>query len=285
MRFGELDIAMGSLMHHRVRSFSTLFITIILTVMVFSNAFSQEVDDSEMIELGAQIFAENCAACHGEDGEGRVGATLAKDWPSIRPDLRIRETAEKGVTGTLMPAWGQAYGGPLNDQELDAVTMFILSWESGQPRFELFTPTIDTSIALTPPPGIDGDPNRGANLFAVNCALCHGSNGEGRIGANLSKDWPAIRPDLRVKSVIESGVPGSVMPAWSQANGGPLSDKDINDITAYILTWSGTNTESATQETVAGPLRGWPVWIIFIGVFILVIIAVVYYSRQQSQQD
>jgi len=177
------------------------------------------------------------------------------------------------------------YGGPLNDQELDAVTLYILSWESGQPRFIYPTPTIDTRIALTPPPGIDGDPNYGAQLFAENCALCHGTSGEGRIGANLSKGWPSIRPDLRVKSVIESGVPGSVMPAWSQANGGPLSDQDINDITAYILTFSSSNTESATQETAAGPLRGWPVWIIIIGVFILIIVAVVYYSRQQSQQD
>ena len=284
MRFGELEIAMGSLMHHRARSLIILFITIILTLLVFSTAFSQDGEDSE-IQLGAQIFAENCAVCHGKDGQGRVGATLAKDWPSIRPDLRIRDTIEKGVSGSVMPAWGQAYNGPLNDQELDAVTMYILSWESGQPRFIYPTPTIDTRIALTPPPGIDGDPNRGSQLFAANCALCHGDSGEGRIGANLSKDWPSIRPDLRVKSVIESGVPGSVMPAWSQVNGGPLSDQDINDITSYILTWSGSNTESATQETLAGPLSGWPVWIIFIGVFILIIIAVVYYSRQQSQQD
>ena len=285
MRFGELEFAMGSLMHHRARSIITLFITLILTLLVFSTAFSQDGEESEMIEMGAQIFAENCAVCHGNDGQGRVGATLAKDWPSIRPDLRIRDTVERGVSGTLMPAWGQSYYGPLNDQELNAVTMYILSWESGQPRFIYPTPTIDTRIALTPPPGIDGDPNRGAQLFTTNCALCHGTSGEGRIGANLSQDWPSIRPDLRVKSVIESGVPGSVMPAWSQTNGGPLSDQEINDITAYILTWSGSNTESATQETVAGPLRGWPVWIIFIGVFILIIVAVVYYSRQQSQQD
>lgn len=285
MRFGELEFAMGSLMHHRARSIITLFITLILTLLVFSTAFSQDGEESEMIEMGAQIFAENCAVCHGNDGQGRVGATLAKDWPSIRPDLRIRDTVERGVSGTLMPAWGQSYNGPLNDQELNAVTMYILSWESGQPRFIYPTPTIDTRIALTPPPGIDGDPNRGAQLFTTNCALCHGTSGEGRIGANLSQDWPSIRPDLRVKSVIESGVPGSVMPAWSQTNGGPLSDQEINDITAYILTWSGSNTESATQETVAGPLRGWPVWIIFIGVFILIIVAVVYYSRQQSQQD
>ncbi|NOZ26908.1 MAG: c-type cytochrome [Chloroflexi bacterium] len=40
------------------------------------------------LELGARLYAENCAVCHGPNGEGRVGATLAKNWPSIRADLR-----------------------------------------------------------------------------------------------------------------------------------------------------------------------------------------------------
>ena len=48
-------------------------------------------------ELGAQLFAENCAVCHGADGQGRVGATLAKDWPSIRPDLTVKSIIETGV--------------------------------------------------------------------------------------------------------------------------------------------------------------------------------------------
>jgi len=32
-------------------------------------------------------------------------------------------------------------------------------------------------------------------------------------------------------------VPGSPMPAWSQEHGGPLTDQDINDIVAFILSW------------------------------------------------
>ena len=266
-------------------SFASGFVAILLALVFMISANAQEGVDSEMMEQGAQVFAENCAVCHGEDGQGRLGATLAKDWPSIRPDLRIRGTIEKGVPGTFMPAWGKDYGGPLGEQEIDAVTLYILSWESGQPRFIFPTPTLDSRLVLTPPPGIDGDPNRGAQLFAVNCALCHGDAGEGRIGANLSKDWPSIRPDLRVKTVIENGVEGSVMPAWSQEQGGPLTDQEINDITAYILTWSGVESETGTQTPSAGPLTGWPVWVIFIAVFVLIIFAIVYYSRQRNPED
>ena len=258
---------------------------IFLALVFFVPAAAQEGSDQEQLEQGGQIFAENCAVCHGEDGRGRVGATLAKDWPSIRPDLRVRDSIERGVPGTLMQAWSQANGGPLNDQEIDALTFYILSWQSGGPIYIPPTPTISSQLVLTPPPGVSGDPNRGSLLYASNCALCHGQEGEGRVGTNLSKDWPSIRPDLQVKSAIESGVEGSVMPAWSREHGGPLTDHDINDIVAYILTWSGAETPVQPEEPAVGPLTGWPVWVLVIGSFVLIIVAIVYYSRQKPSED
>ncbi|MGB3701552.1 MAG: c-type cytochrome [Anaerolineales bacterium] len=276
---------MGSLLKQPAGYVLLISILVLLVLVTYIPATAQEGDDIEIYELGANIYSENCAACHGDDGQGRIGATLAKDWSSIRPDLRIRETIERGIQGTVMPAWGQSRGGPLNDQEIDAVTLYILSWESSGPRYIYPLPTANSRLVLTPPPGVTGDPNRGAQLFTLNCALCHGAEGEGRIGGNLNKDWPSLRPDLLVKSVIENGVEGSVMPAWSQANGGPLSDEDINDIVAFILTKSGAETTPEIEGPSIGPLTGWPVWVIFIGTFILIIIAIVYYSRRRPSED
>ncbi len=266
-------------------SITILLILILNGFILITVAVAQGEDDQEKLELGAQIFAENCAVCHGEDGQGRVGATLAKDWPSIRPDLRVKEVIENGIAGTLMPAWSQAKGGPLTDQEIDALSFFILSWQSGGPIYIFPIQTPSFELPLTPPPGVSGDPNRGAALYTSNCAVCHGQNGEGRIGATLARDWPSFRPDLRVKSVIETGVEGSVMPAWSQEHGGPLSDQDINDLVAFILTWRGAEVITEPQEPAVGPLTGWPVWVVLIGAFILMIVAIVYYSRQKPSQD
>lgn len=260
-------------------------LVLLLILILFIPAAAQEKDDQEKLELGARIYAENCALCHGEDGQGRVGATLAKDWPSIRPDLRVRETIINGVPGALMPAWSKAKGGPLNDEEIDALVFYILSWQSGGPPYIFPSQTPGPRLALTPPPGVSGDPNNGADLYNANCAVCHGLQGEGRVGASLVKDWSSFRPDLRVKSVIVSGVEGSVMPAWSQEHGGPLSEQMIDNIVAYILTWSGTATSSEPVEPIQGPLTGWPVWLIIIGVFVLIIVAVVYYSRQSTGED
>lgn len=270
----------------RQAGYTILSVLILLLLLIlFIPAAAQEGDDQEKLELGARIYAENCALCHGDDGQGRVGATLAKDWPSIRPDLRVRETVINGVPGTLMPAWSEAKGGPLSDDEIDALVFYILSWQSGGSSYIFPIQTPGLRLALTPPPGVSGDPNNGANLYNANCAVCHGLQGEGRVGASLSKDWSSFRPDLRVKSVIVSGVEGSVMPAWSQEHGGPLTEQMIDNIVAYILTWSGTETSPETVEARQGPLTGWPVWVIFILLFIILIVAIVYFSRRDLAED
>jgi mono/diheme cytochrome c family protein len=202
-----------------------------------AGVYAQQGNDDEKLQLGAQLYQQNCAVCHGPNGEGRVGAVLSKNWPSIRPDLVVRATIENGVPGSPMPAWSLKNGGPLTDEQIEALMLYILSWQTG--GLELLTPfpTTTSRPPITPVPQVAGDPNRGAALYDQNCAMCHGPEGEGRIGATLAKDWPAIRPDLRIQSTIANGVSGSVMPAWSQANGGPLAEQEINDLVAFILTW------------------------------------------------
>jgi cytochrome c oxidase cbb3-type subunit 3 len=218
--------------------------------------------DQAQIELGARLYAENCSVCHGETGEGRVGATLAKDWPSIRPDLRVRSTIENGITGTPMVPWGQSNGGPLSAEEIDALVAYILTWESGGPRYIAPTPTFSARPLITAIPDVEGDPNQGAALFDQNCVVCHGADGQGRVGAALAKNFSSVRPDLTVKNTISNGIANSPMPAWSQAKGGPLTEQEINDLTAFVLTLADNPVvfeQPSLTEAVLQPswLRGW----------------------------
>lgn len=240
---------------------------------------------AEQLTLGAQLYAENCAVCHGDNGEGRVGATLAKDWPSIRPELTVRTIIEQGVPGSVMPAWGQKFGGPFTQGELDALIMFILTWQTGNPPDLTPLPTATLRPVVSPVPDVEGDPNRGGVLYDENCAMCHGANAEGRVGATLAKSWPGIRPDLSIKTTIANGVPGSPMPAWSQANGGPLSEQDQNDLVAFIL---AIPAAQVLQPTAMQPgaatmpwLRGWGGFFIWM-VLLVLILGIAWLIQRQS---
>jgi mono/diheme cytochrome c family protein len=125
-------------------------------------------------------------------------------------------------------------------------------------------------------------------LYAENCAVCHGPDGEGRVGVALAINWPGIRPDLSIKTAIERGVPGSPMPAWSQDNGGPLGDQDVNDLVAFVMTWEATPqpaelaptpTQAQSPSTFSGPLGA---LIVLVGLLVLVTIGVVGALRRKA---
>ena len=262
-----------------------ILIIFIISLFQFTPGSAQECTQ-EQLDQGGKLYAENCSVCHGADGQGRVGATLAKDWPSIRPDLRVQTVIENGVSGSPMPAWSQAKGGPFNDEEIDSLVCYILSWQSGAPPAIYPTPTAMQRPVITPPPGVTGDPNAGANTYDLNCAMCHGLNGAGRVGATLAKDWPSIRPDLAIKSTIERGIQGSAMPAWSQAYGGPLAEEEINNLVAYILTWSTpANPPTLVPTPVSnepGQGAGWQLWVI-LGVLAVVVLGTSFYLSRRGK--
>jgi mono/diheme cytochrome c family protein len=258
----------------------------------FSTALAQDGGE-EQLETGARLFQENCSVCHGPNGEGRVGATLAQNWPSIRPDLLIRDTIERGIPGSVMPAWGEEHGGPLSNEEIDALVAYIQSWQTGGQVDPSIFPSPTPHPPIEPIPEVEGDPNRGASIYAENCAVCHGPNGEGRAGATLAKAWPSVRPDLNVKAVVSQGIPGSIMPAWHQDNGGPLSEAEIDDVTAFVLSRQDESVQQvnspndpaeAQQEvsqTTAPWLRSWPGVLLFL-VLLVVIVAGALIAQRRS---
>ena len=228
---------------------------------------------------GAELFAENCAVCHGAKGEGRVGATLNKVFVSMNPDVELRQIITNGRSGTLMPTWGQSKGGPLSDEEIGDLVAYIKSWGK---TYEPPAPVPPVPAEVIPPvPQVTGDPNKGYTLFQQNCAACHGKQGEGRIGANLRDAFPSIAPGAFAIETIKRGISGTKMPAWSQANGGPLTDDEINDVAAFVL--SLQHNPVARPGEIIGSGSSLP--LILVGVLSVVIIVAlgVAVNRRQKQ--
>lgn len=85
--------------------------------------------------IGKQLFAQNCASCHGKGGNGGGGApTLnAKEALASATDAQLQRLIATGVPGTDMSAWGLDYGGTLTDQQIQQLTTYLRSLEKGAP--------------------------------------------------------------------------------------------------------------------------------------------------------
>lgn len=66
-------------------------------------------------------------------------------------------------------------------------------------------------------------------IYAQNCAGCHGTDGKGGPALALANPiYLALVPDASMQRTIATGVHGTMMPAFSIANGGILTDAEIN---------------------------------------------------------
>jgi mono/diheme cytochrome c family protein len=199
------------------------------------------VIEGSRLAWGAWLYTQNCHRCHLDYSKGRMGYGLSAE--------KIQKTIENGKVGTSMVAFGKRQGGALSYKEIKAILGYLLAYEQlgeppALPEVIFQPPTPDPNALKMIPlsqvtPGI-GNPERGALIFGVHCSNCHGPEGKGRIGASLRKDWLLVRKDLMIRSIIQNGSPGILMPAWSQSNGGSLSDQDISDLVALILNWDAS---------------------------------------------
>ncbi|MFV1859774.1 MAG: c-type cytochrome [Anaerolineales bacterium] len=249
-----------------------LSIGVSLALLVgWSTALAQAEDDPER---GGELYVENCAACHGISGTGRIGANL-QNFPAIDVGVVLEVTIARGVAGTVMPAWGRENGGPLSDQDIADISAYIQGAFGGSdpiaPAPTYIAPAID------PLPDVDGDPSAGVVVFQSNCVACHGDQGQGRFGVPLAKSWSGNQPEVYIRSVASEGIPGTTMPAWAQANGGPLSVEDIANVAAFVLSLSPVSTSPQPAPT-EGPISTSTVLLILAGIVVLgIIVGIIYY--------
>ena len=244
---------------------------LIAAFALFKTAFAQ--GDANR---GKALYLKNCAVCHGDEARGRVGPTLKKDFPGIRVDLALKQVIAYGVAGSVMPAWSKANGGPLTDAELDDIVAFVRSLGRATPAVNVTPPPTETAAPLPPPIATfpAGNAASGSKVYADNCEVCHGDRGQGNIGATLRKEWPGINPEAFIEATVARGVQGSRMPAWALSNGGPLTNQQIADVTAYIRSFK-VPAPAATSDssTPTGGLFGNTTALICGGLALLGIVA------------
>jgi mono/diheme cytochrome c family protein len=179
-------------------------------------------DQQAAEEAGQELYADNCATCHGTNGEGGMGPALnSRELLRSTMDETLAGLIRFGVPSSIMPAWGQAFGGPFTDEEVNQLVAHIRAWEATAPEI-----TLETE---------EPDPVRGAEIYETTCFICHGEDGRGTSTAPALNDPERLGKfdDIWYRNTIAHGRPAKGMPTW----GTVLSPAQINHVVAFIAAW------------------------------------------------
>jgi mono/diheme cytochrome c family protein len=175
--------------------------------------------DRDLEHFGEVIFSDDatepaaagCARCHGPEGEG---GEIPND-PNGRtaPSLRTASLAEKlrvnpeyvrlvvsfggvvasGNVNSPMPAWSDEVGGPLNDQQIEAVVELVERWAE--------------EAAAEAPEEVEDTVEAGQGVFnSAGCAGCHGPDLTGTTsGPDISTIGSEVITDFGGDFVTPSG--------------------------------------------------------------------------------
>jgi cytochrome c oxidase cbb3-type subunit 3 len=84
----------------------------------------------------------------------------------------------------------------------------------------------------------------GHTVFTTTCSPCHGVNGQGVVGPNLTDDYWLHGGKINdIFKTIKYGVPAKGMPTWEKQ----LTAKQISDVANYIKSLHGTNPPGAKE--------------------------------------
>lgn len=204
------------------------------------------------VEDGEKLFQANCATCHGLNLEG------TETGPSLNGVGAL--AVEFQVSTGRMPMQMQ---GPQADQkpvqftdvQIESMAQYVQSVAPG--------PDYPAEHVLDG----DGDVSRGAELFRINCAMCHNVAAAG--GALTEGKFAPDIHDTSALNIYAAMVTGPQnMPVFNNMN---LSEEDKRDIVSALLYQQEMQAPGGFTLGALGPVsEGLFIWIFGIGGLIAV---------------
>jgi cytochrome c oxidase cbb3-type subunit III len=189
----------------------------------------------------ATLYSENCAACHGANGQNGPAIDLANpEYQALVDDASLRKWIASGMPGTEMPAFAQSAGGTLTDAQIDALVVGM--------RHAWSQPGIFSGAA--PPPYAQtaaGDTAHGEQVYTARCASCHEATNNQQI---TDPNYLALVGGQALRSIVIAGRPDIGQPDWRHlGQSAPLTPQEVDDLVAYL---GSLRTAQAAPTTQAG---------------------------------
>lgn len=237
----------------QIEIFLGAVIILLMGIIILVYGFQEEdrmarfdlAQKAQAVEVGAELFEINCSGCHGAQGEGVPGLcpplndryffderVKEMGWSGSLEDYIVSTVSSGRVNSTrpelyagqgtpAMPAWSEAYGGPLREDQVRSIAAFVMNWESTAPDREVESvpsgPPVGTDINVELP---EGDAQNGEALAtSQGCAGCHINTATG--------------------------------PAWLPSEGSPgIGDRAAERITQPDYTGGATSAEQYLLESI-----------------------------------
>ncbi|MER8383042.1 cytochrome-c oxidase, cbb3-type subunit III [Mesorhizobium sp. M1399] len=176
------------------------------------------------VAAGSAAFKVNCVQCHGSGAQGSKGFPNLNDddWLWGGNAEQIQQTIAHGIRFASDPdtrlSEMPAFGDIITTDQIKQVGAYVAS---------LSDPVQDTSLI-----------ELGANVFAENCAACHGENAKGNreLGAPDLTDaiWLYGSGETAIAAQVRAPRHG-VMPAWI----GRLGEIKVKELAVYVHSLGG----------------------------------------------
>jgi ubiquinol-cytochrome c reductase cytochrome c subunit len=192
-------------------------------------------------DLGAELYATQCASCHGVEGEGVEdrGPTLLTEGRAA-VNFVLRTGRMPLANPSVQPSRGPVR---YTEREIVALVDYAGAFGDGPD-----IPVVDPAL---------GNLASGGDLYRLNCAACHVTSGAGAaIGGG--REAPSLMESnpTEIGEAILIG-PGA-MPVF-----GTFTAQDINDTAAYILDLQEQKTTAPDDFGGAGPVaEGLAAWLL-----------------------
>ena len=179
----------------------------------------QIADHREALKMGARIFANNCAVCHGADGGGNYGFPnlTDSDWLYGGTASAILDTLHNGRQGQMPPQ-----GAMIGEEGVKNTTEYVLALNGLEHDAEMA--------------------DEGKKIFGTVCMACHGVDGKG----NQSMGAPNLTDNIWLyggsREQIQHSVRGgrsNQMPAQKDK----LREDKIRLVAAYVYSLSRQEDE------------------------------------------
>jgi cytochrome c oxidase cbb3-type subunit 3 len=127
-----------------------------------------------------------------------------------------------------------------------ALALFISGWGCGRGSGSPALPSATPSARASAPAASPSSPvAEGARVYERYCQLCHAKDATGYAADNapslVSKTFLESASDQLIAAGIRMGRPGTAMAAYGKVRGGPLEEREIDALVAFLRTKGPAN--------------------------------------------